>query len=177
MSDSADRLSPAFVLTRHFKAPRHLLFAAFTEAAHLRQWMAPSGFEMVRCEVDALPGGVFHYGLRAPGGAAMWGKWTFREVVAPERLVVVVQFSETDGGVSRHPMAPIWPLYTLSTTTLADDGPAGTLLTLRWQTLNAAADEEATFNAAHAGMAQGWGGTMDQLDAHLAKSQAGAWPG
>jgi uncharacterized protein YndB with AHSA1/START domain len=39
------------------------------------------------CAVDLRPGGVFHYGLQAPGGTTMWGRWVFREIAAPERLV------------------------------------------------------------------------------------------
>ena len=168
-----ERISPPFVLTRSFDAPREQVFAAFTQLEHLQRWMGPKGFEMVDCKVDLRPGGVFHYGMRAAGGATMWGQWTFREITAPERLVVVVQFSDADGGVTRHPMAPSWPLSTLSTSTFVEhDGK--TLLTLKWQALDATEAEEQVFNASHAGMAQGWGGTMDQLAAHLAATPAGA---
>jgi Activator of Hsp90 ATPase homolog 1-like protein len=79
----------------------------------------------------------------------------------------MVQISDAQGGPTPHPMAAAWPLYTLSTVTLADAG-GKTLLTLNWQALNATTEEERTRNGAHAGMAQGWGGTMDMLAAHLA---------
>ena len=166
MSADTERLGRPFMLTRRFAAPRPLVFAAFTEARHLQRWMGPAGFEMTTCSLDLRPGGVFHYGLRGGNGQTMWGKWTFRDIVAPERLVVVVQFSDEAGGVTRHPLSATWPLATLSTTTLADDG-GGTLLTLHWQALDASAAEEQTFDSSHAGMAQGWGGTMQQLDAYL----------
>jgi uncharacterized protein YndB with AHSA1/START domain len=170
--DSPDRTSKPFVITRSFDAPRALVFAAFTQAEHLMKWMGPAGFEMFHCAVDLRPGGVFHYGLRpSAGGPAMWGKWTFREIVAPDRLVVVVQFSDEAGGVTRHPMAADSPLTTLSTTTLSDLPGGKTLLTLHWQALNPTEAEERLFDSAHAGMEQGWGGTMKQLDAHLAKVQ------
>jgi uncharacterized protein YndB with AHSA1/START domain len=172
MSASEERTSRPFVLTRRLDAPRGLVFAAFTEARHLTRWMGPKGFEMSHCSLDLRVGGSFHYGLRAPDGQTMWGKWIFREIVPCERLVVVVQFSDAAGGVTRHPMAPTWPLATLSTTRFADDG-AGTLLTLHWQALDASAEEEQTFDAAHAGMAQGWGGTMQQLDDYLASCRHG----
>ncbi len=163
---------PPFILTRFFAAPRELVFAALTQPEHLMHWMGPKGFDMVHCTVDLRPGGIFHYGLSAPGGGTMWGKWIFREIVAPQRLVVVVQFSDEQGGATRHPMAPTWPLATLSTTTLTEqDG--GTLMTLNWQAHDATPEEQATFDGAHEGMTQGWGGTMDQLAAYLAVARQG----
>jgi len=149
-----------------FDAPRELVFAAFTQSEHLAHWMGPKGFEMTACKVDLRPGGSCHHGLRGPNGATMWGKWTLREIVAPERLVVVVQFSDEAGGVTRHPFAPTWPLATLSTS-IFEEVDGQTLLTLHWQALDATAEEEQMFDASHAGMAQGWGGTMDQLAAYL----------
>jgi len=136
--------------------------------------MSPPGMELSHCSVDARVGGAFHYAMKpvnVPDAPAMWGKWTFRELTPPERIVVVVQFSNAEGGVTRHPMAEQWPLFTLSTTTLSEiDG--GTLLRLEWRALDASEAEEAIFDASHASMAQGWGGSMDALDKYLAQLQA-----
>jgi uncharacterized protein YndB with AHSA1/START domain len=44
--------------------------------------------------LDLRPGGVFHYGLRSPNGHDMWGKFVYREIVAPERIVFVVSFAD-----------------------------------------------------------------------------------
>ena len=165
------KLSAPFVLERGFSAPREMVYAALTEAKHLAKWMSPPGMEMSHCTVEAREGGVFHYAMKpsgAPDAAAMWGKWTFRELTPPERVVVVVQFSDATGGVTRHPMSADWPLYTLSTTTLTED-LGGTLMRLEWRALDASEIEEQTFNAAHASMSQGWGGTMDALDKYLAQ--------
>ena len=98
----------------------------------------------------------------------MWGRWTFREIQAPRRLVLVSNFSDAQGGVTRHPFAPTWPLQTLSTTTLEEQGEQ-TLLTIRWSPLDASELEQATFDAGHAGMVMGWSGTFEQLEAFLAK--------
>ncbi|MDH5539225.1 MAG: SRPBCC domain-containing protein [Rhizobacter sp.] len=164
---SADRLGDPLLLTRRFAAPRALVFVAFTQAEHLHHWMSPQGMTMSHCSVDLRPGGHFHYALSGPGGSTLWGKWTFREIIAPERLVVVVQFSDEAGGMSQNPFTPVWPATTLSTTTFADDGD-GTLITLRWQPLNASDAEQQVFDSWHASMQMGWGGTFDHLDAHLA---------
>jgi uncharacterized protein YndB with AHSA1/START domain len=170
----ADRIGEPFVITRPFKAPRALVYAALTQAEHLRHWMSPPGMEMSHCSVDARVGGAFHYDMRPKGAPpeapGMWGKWTFRDLTPPERIVVVVNFSDPQGGATRHPMAPIWPLYTLSTTTLSEV-EGGTLMHLDWRPLNASTEEEALFAASHAGMTMGWGGTMDNLDTYLAQVQ------
>ncbi|KDB06315.1 Activator of Hsp90 ATPase 1 family protein [Burkholderia sp. lig30] len=170
-----DKLSVPFVIERRFAAPRELVYAALTEAEHLSAWMSPPGMEMSHCTVDARIGGVFHYAMKprsAPDAPAMWGKWTFRELTPPERIVVVVQFSDAEGGVTRHPMSALWPLHTLSTTTLSEIEGGTTLLHLEWRALDASEAEEAIFDASHASMSQGWGGSMDALDKYLTQQQA-----
>lgn len=165
----SDKLSAPFIIERTFSAPPDLVYAALTEARHLAHWMAPAGMEITQCNVDARPGGSFHYAMKARGFAAapvLWGKWTFRELEAPLRLVVVVQFSDAEGGVSRHPLAAQWPLLTLSSTTLSE-APGGTLMQVEWRALDANASEEGTFDASHAAMTMGWRATMDVLDAYL----------
>ena len=83
---------------------------------------------------------------------------------------MVINFSDAELGVTRHPMSPTWPLSTLSTTTLTDEGH-GTRMSLQWQALDGNDEENVTFDGAHAGMTQGWGYTMDQLARYLARLQ------
>ena len=83
-----------FVITHELDAPRDLAFKVWTEADHLKHWMSPKGYVMTKCENDLRPGGIFHYCLRSPEGKEMWGKWTYREIVPPERIVLVNSFSD-----------------------------------------------------------------------------------
>src|ERR1700680_3409510 len=101
--------SQEFVITRIFDAPRDLVWKAHTQCRHLMQWWGPKGFRMNVRNLDLGPGGVFHYCLRSPDGQDMWGKFIYREVVASERLVHIVSFSDEKTGVSRHPLRPTWP--------------------------------------------------------------------
>ena len=157
-----------FVTTRHFAAPRELVWKAWTEADRLAQWFSPAGFAVLRNELDLRPGGLYHYCLRTPDGNEMWGRWVFREIVEPERLVVIVSFSDAAGEITRHPLGPDWPLETLSTMTLSEhDG--GTELRLEWTPWNATPAELAAFAAGAESMEQGWGGTFAQLEAYLAQ--------
>jgi uncharacterized protein YndB with AHSA1/START domain len=159
-------LDGEFVLSRLLDAPRERVFRAWTEPERMAKWFAPKGLSGAVGTMDLRPGGVYHYGMSLPDGKKMWGKWTFREVAAPERLVFVQSFSDENQGVTRHPMSVNWPLETLSTI-LFDDMGGKTLLTIKWSALKPTEIERKTFAEGHAGMNQGWGGTMEQLVAFL----------
>ena len=120
---------------------------------------------LCKCSPDTY----FNMGMKAPDGSTMWGKFVFREIKAPERMVFVNSFSDEAGGVTRHPLHMSWPL-TLLTTFTFDEQPGGkTKFTTRWQTLDATAEEQKTFDSNHDSMQKGWTGTIDQLAAYLAK--------
>jgi uncharacterized protein YndB with AHSA1/START domain len=167
---AADPAERPFVITRVVHAPRELVWDAWTQREHLAQWMGPKGTRIVRSSLDLRPGGLFHYGMQAPDGQLMWGRWVFREIERAARLVVVVSFSDEHAGVTRHPLAADWPLETLSTMIFADHAGigGGTTVVLQWTPCNATEAERRLFAASHAGMEQGWSGTMEQLGAYLA---------
>ena len=159
-----------FVITRSFDAPRELVFKAFTEPERMKQWWGPKGFTVITSKMDLRPGGFYHYGMRAPDGSTMWGKMVYREIVRPERIVLVNSFSDEAGNITRHPMSLNWPLQMLSTFLFAErDG--GTILTIKWSPLDADETERATFGSGHESMRKGWSGTLDQLAAYLAKAR------
>jgi uncharacterized protein YndB with AHSA1/START domain len=159
-----------FIISRTFDAPREQIWKAWSERARLMDWFGPKGFKMPAAKLDFRPGGSFHYCLAAQNGNEMWGKFVYREIVAPEKIVLVSSFSDEAGEITRHPMSATWPLETLSTFTLTEENGRSTA-TIQWVPLNAMEEEINTFNAAHEGMKQGWTGTFDQLEAYLAKAQ------
>ena len=59
-------------------------------------------------------------GLRSPDGNEMWGKFVYREIAAPERLVFVSSFSDADGNTVRAPFSETWPLEILNTLSLVE---------------------------------------------------------
>ncbi len=155
------------LITRRFKAPSALVWDCYTQEKHLKNWWGPKGFTMLKCNIDLRVGGIFHYGMQSPDGHVMWGKWTFRDIAAPERMAVTVAFSDEAAGITRHPMAPNWPAETYSVTTFTEDGDE-TVVELVWEPENASAEEIALFNASHASMQGGFEGTFANLDAYLA---------
>lgn len=161
-----------FSISRVFDAPQVLVFQAYTDVSHLARWGSPTGFKVIHAELDLRVGGSYHYGLRGADGSEMWGKQVYREIVAPQKLVFVQSFSNPEGGLARHPMAPTWPLEMLATTTFEDIGDGKTKLTINWKPLDTDEAALATFDAARAGMSQGWAGTFANLEAHLTATDA-----
>jgi uncharacterized protein YndB with AHSA1/START domain len=157
----------SFVLSHTFDAPRDLVWRAFTEPERMKQWWGPKGFPVVASAMDVRPGGMCHYAMSVPDGSLMWGKFAYREIVAPERLVFVNGFSNENGDFIRHPLVPVWPLEVLSVFRFTEQ-EGRTTFTLEWTPINASAEECALFEHSHEGMTQGWAGTLEQLDAHLA---------
>ena len=159
-----------FEITRIFDAPRERVWQAWTEAEHLKKWWGPKGFAVTHCKVDLRPGGLMHYCLRAPGGAEMWGRFVYREIVKPERLVWVNSFSDPQGGVTRHPGHASWPLELLTTVEFSETS-GKTRVTVRWTPHEATEAERKTFDEGRPSMNQGWSGTFEQLTAYLGKGK------
>lgn len=170
MSDqkASPGLDPAtFIFERELNAPRELVFKAFTEREHLVQWWGPKGFAMLHAKLDLRPGGMFHYCMRSPQGDLMWGRFVFREISAPERLSYVTSFSDERGEIVRAPFAIDFPLEVLSILTFTEQ-EGKTKLTMHGIPINATAEEMSAFLAMHKSMQMGWGGSFQQLEAHLA---------
>ena len=157
-----------FVISRRFDAPRDLVFRLWTDPEHMRRWWGPKGFQVIHSKLDLHPGGLYHYGMRSADGHPMWGKFVFREIVKPERLVFVNSFSDEKGNVNRHPMHLSWPLEMLSTISFIEQ-VGKTTVTVSWLPLNPTEEERRTFEAGFDSMTQGWGGTFEQLGEYLTK--------
>lgn len=158
----------AFVISRTFDAPRDLMFQVWTECEHLSHWWGPKGATVSSCRNDLRPGGLMHYAMRTSEGEEIWGRWVYREIDEPERIVFISSFSDPEGGLTRHPFAAEWPLQMLTVITF-DERDGGTLVTVRWSPYDASDLERTTFDSGHDSMRGGWTGTFEQLADYLAK--------
>jgi len=156
-----------FVIARTLDAPRALVWKVWTETEHLERWWGPKGFGCTVHKLELRPGGVLHYAMQTPQGPEMWGKFVYREIVAPERMVYVNCFSDKDGNITRAPFAADWPLEVLNVMTLAEEN-GKTVLTVKSRPINASEAEHAKFKSWHASMRGGFGGTFEQLANYLA---------
>jgi uncharacterized protein YndB with AHSA1/START domain len=163
--------SPDFVISRVFDAPRDLVWKCFTEPERMAKWWGPKGVTAGIAKLDLRPGGMCLYSMATPDGKVMWGKSAYREIKAPERLVFINSFSDENAGLTRHPLAPTWPLQMMTVITFEEQPGGKTKLTIRWSPLNPTAEEQQTFDAGHDSMRMGWTGSLEQLEAYLATAR------
>lgn len=157
-----------FTITRTFNAPRTLVWKMHTELEHLKQWWGPPDFVMDYAKLDLRPGGMFHYKVSGANGAAMWGKFVYKEVVPESKLVFVVSFSDEHAGETRNPFLPVWPLEILNTLTL-EEFKGQTIMKLSGHPINATAEETAKFHEAAPGLSAGFGASYDRMEQLLSK--------
>ena len=76
-------------VTRSFKAPKTLVYRAYTEPQLVRRWLlGPPGWSMPVCEMEVRVGGKYRWRWRSDTDAKEFGFFgTFREVVPASRLV------------------------------------------------------------------------------------------
>jgi uncharacterized protein YndB with AHSA1/START domain len=76
-------------VTRSFKAPKSLVYRAYTEPALVQRWLlGPPGWSMPVCEMDVRPGGRFRWRWRNNQDGSEFGfSGTYKEVQPPSRIV------------------------------------------------------------------------------------------
>ena len=63
MTDKLD-----LVLERTIDAPIDLVWKAYTDPEHLKQWFAPRPYKITECDLDLKPGGIFRIRMVGPEG-------------------------------------------------------------------------------------------------------------
>ena len=135
------------LITRSFEAPRALVWDALTTPRHLLRWWGPDWCPLVACEIDLRPGGSWRYVARDLDGNELTWYGSYREIVAPERIVS----TETFAG---YPAAE-----SLNTMTLSEDAGVTTL-----RTLVRHSSKEHRDGHVQSGMEGGMQVTFDRLD-------------
>lgn len=89
-------------VTRSFKAPRELVYNAYTTPALVQRWLTgPPGWTMPVCEMDVRPDGEYRWRWRSEEDGKEFGfHGTFREVETPRRLVHTQYYDPGDVGGS-----------------------------------------------------------------------------
>ena len=80
-------LDREIVTKRLLKAPRELVFRAWTDPEHLARWWGPKGFTNTFHEFDPRPGGTWKFVMHGPDGTDFKNKCVFVEIMKPERIV------------------------------------------------------------------------------------------
>jgi uncharacterized protein YndB with AHSA1/START domain len=147
-------------VVRSFKAPRALVFRAYSEPALVRRWMlGPPGWSMPVCEMDMRVGGSYRWRWRSDDGGNEFGfNGTFREVQPPVRVVHTEAYDPgTLGGESTGEPA-------LVTVTFDEDSGVTTV-----STLIDFGSKETRDNALSTGMTDGMEQSYQLLDQILSE--------
>lgn len=136
-------------ITRFFKAPRDLVFDAWTRPEMLAEWWGPKGFTAPRCEFEARNGGRIHIDMRAPDGKLypMGGKVV--EIYPPYRLHFTASALDAEG----RPMFENW------NSVFFEEAEGGTLVTLDVHVMTMT-DQAPQYLK---GMRTGWSMSLDKL--------------
>ena len=152
---------PEFVVDRYFKAPRELVWRAWTDPQLLLRWYGP-GVETVIHDFAPEPGGVWLNEMKMNAGSD-FQKIMFKEVEVPARLVWHHCSADADWNVAANPMMPDWPRILLTTVTFEERGE-GTDVRLSQVPVDATAAEIACFDALKDDMSGGWGKGYEVID-------------
>ena len=144
-------------LTRILKAPRDLVWRAWTDHAQLKEWWGPEHFTNPVVEGDIQVGGTLHITMHGPKGSSFDMDFPmvkrYREIVPGKKLV----FENEPIGENGERM-----MDSLTTVTFADH-PDGTLMEMT-TTAKALTERAVGFLG---GMEQGWSGSFDKLTRFL----------
>jgi len=169
-SDVEIQVEPT-ILTREYKAPRQLVFDAWTKTEHLQNWQFP--FQGFKCEFishEIHPGASTLHKMTAPNGFEMWLLTKYEKIIEPECIVFRQYNSNAKGEILPNPQNPNWPKELQTTINLKEDGDM-TKLELIWQPINPSKEEAEAFEASRPDHDKGWGGGLEQLVAYLQSLQ------
>jgi uncharacterized protein YndB with AHSA1/START domain len=143
------RQSGSVTIVRTFAAPVADVFAAWTDPALLRRWLAPHPCEVLEASADARPGGQYRIVVIDAEGDRHVTSGEYRELVPGKRLVKTWVYEGKYSAVDRY--------KTLLTLDFREAGPRSTELTLRQDQLLTPEDRERN--------TEGWRLCFDNLDA------------
>ena len=153
-------------LTRDIDVPRSLVWRAWTEPKLLMPWFCPAPWNVVECEIDLRPGGIFSTTMQSPEGQKFPNLGCYLEIIANEKLVWT------------NALLPGFRPSNLTTTCGSDDAEFmfTAMLELsdhaggtRYKATVIHADEAGCKKHADMGFEGGWGAALDQLVEQIKK--------
>lgn len=112
-----------FVLERTFDAPAELVYRAWTEPEHFKQWIAPEGYSIPFCEIDLRVGGKMKAAMRGPAGDH-WFAGEYLELDPPRKIVSTDYFCDPEGNLlqpSEIGLPESWPAVNHVTITFREE--------------------------------------------------------
>ena len=115
----------ALVITRELDAPREKVWKAWAEPELVKLWWGPKPFTAPVIKIDFRVGGKYLFDMRSPEGKDYWSTGVYRDIKAPERIVMTDSFADEKGNVvpaTHYDMGTALPLELLLTVTFQDLG-------------------------------------------------------
>ena len=141
-------------LTRLIRAPRSLVWQAWTDVDKLQQWWGPQRFTNPRCEIDLRVGGAIRIDMRAPDGIVFPMSGEYEQIVPIERLVFLTSALDEQGE----------PIFTNRNTVLFREIDGATEISIHTRVIDAKAAAWQYLK----GMREGWSSSLDKLEAFVA---------
>ena len=145
------------LLERLVDVPPELVWAAWTEPQHVKQWFTPAPWKTVDCEIDLRPGGIFRTVMRSPEGQDINNVGCILEVIRNRKLVWTVALQP-----GYRPSEPTFEVPTFTAVIRMEPHGKGT----KYSALALHKDEESRNTHDRMGFSEGWGKALDQLVAH-----------
>ncbi len=149
---AADFSERTLRIERLFDAPRDLVFRAWTQPEHIVHWWGPRGCTSTVLTLELRLGGAYRIHMRSPEGTDHWSQGAYREVAAPERLVMAGCWTDAQGN-------PTSPETVLTVTFEEHQGKTRVTLHQVFESIGA--------RDSHFG---GWTSSLDRLMQYLANA-------
>ena len=144
-----------FVFRSDYRAPRALMFSAWTDPEEMAEWWRPHGFRNTVCELDPRSGGRLRIEMHGPDGT-LYPMVGVYEVVESDRVVFTCLALDEQG-------APLFEIE--SAVTFVERASGGTTQTVRTRVRRVSRGA-----AIHlVGMEAGFRQSLERLADHLAQ--------
>jgi uncharacterized protein YndB with AHSA1/START domain len=145
------------VVERVLNTPRALVWAALTQAEHIRQWWAPRPYQTPEAELELRPGGRFYTHMTGPDGFDFSGASCVLEVVEAERFAWTSALLPGFRPAAEIEDCVNFPFTAVITLEDAEDGKT------RYRAVAMHRNEADRETHANMGFVDGWGTCADQL--------------
>jgi uncharacterized glyoxalase superfamily protein PhnB/uncharacterized protein YndB with AHSA1/START domain len=153
------------VFTRHFNAPKDMVFAAFSSAEAMAEWWGPSEANTTVISFDFSPGGRFHYKSEIKGHTS-YGLLVYGAIRKPDLIEFTSSFSNDKAEVVSSPMMASWPKEIFNSFSFTESNGI-TTITIIGYPVNPTEEEYKTFVDLQPGVQKGMGGMFDQLQQYI----------
>lgn len=157
-----------FFISYEFKAPKELVFNAFTKAEALNEWWGPEHTRNSVVSLDFREGGIFHFKMEAAEGTN-YGRFVFGAIQPYDLLEFTNSFADEHANVVPAPFGIPIPARIFYRVVFTENN-GKTTIAMTGKPVEARPEEEEGFRAINEGMQLGFTASFVQLTKYLDKN-------